>query len=51
MIGGKPFIEYKTQAGSCSLVRSSRGDDYPRSALFPPLNVSSCKYKPWIELP
>lgn len=51
MIGGKPFIEYKTQAGVCALVRGSHGEDYPRSALFPPLKVSSCNYKPWVELP
>lgn len=51
MIGGKAFVEYRTQAGTCALVRGSHGEDFPRSALFPPLKVSSCNYKPWVELP
>jgi hypothetical protein len=51
MIGGKPFIEYKDQIGACSLIRSSKGDDFPRGALYPPLNNAACHYKPWIELP
>jgi len=51
MMGGKPFIEYETQLGVCTLIRTSKGDDLPTAALYPPRENSPCRYKPWVELP